>query len=122
MLAGGMDPGTIVASNGGVFWTEETVTMGAPPGVVMGVGRDGGAPSTLATDANRPASIAVDGASVYWLDGLGAGGSVMRVPIGGGNPVTLASSDSPMRAIAIDATSVYWIVQSTGAVMKLTPK
>ena len=70
--------------------------------------------------------MAIDSASVYWVDTNG--GTIMKAPLTGGAATTLASGQGSPLVIAIDSTSVYWGSychsgnQVDGAVVKLTPK
>jgi hypothetical protein len=60
----------------------------AQNGRVMKVPIDGGTPTVLANGQSEPTYIAVDFASVYWINH--GDGTVMTTPIVGGAPVTLA--------------------------------
>jgi hypothetical protein len=68
---------------------------------------------TLASGLQEVGCVAVDGASVYWVEGLPGPdfqGAVMKAPIDGGSVTTLASGNGfpwPCH-IALDQTNVYW--------------
>jgi hypothetical protein len=64
-------------------------------------------PVVLASGLDVPDGIAVDDASVYWVEN--GSGSVKRVSICGGAVTTLATGQSAPSSIAVDSTSVYWI-------------
>lgn len=82
---------------------------------VKKVGRDGGTPTTLASNIANLADIAVDATSVYFTTSY-MGGTVMKVGLDGGTPTTLVTG-SPA-GIAVDATSLYWADDHDGTVMK----
>jgi hypothetical protein len=81
-------------------------------------------PASIACDQGRPAAIAVDGASVYWLTNLTipveAGftglGALMTAPNDGGLPVALVSGDLVGgvtysilgNGLAVDSTYAFW--------------
>jgi hypothetical protein len=120
-LASGLNvPGNIAVDATNVYRTNVGSQSGgtwANDGSVMKLPLTAGAATTLAAQG-VPFGIAVDAASVYWVD---LAGTVMKAPLSGGTPTTLASNQSPTH-IAIDATSVYWTNVVQASVMKLTPK
>jgi hypothetical protein len=96
-----------------VYWTDVGNVGGGSPdagptGLVRSVPIGGGTPTIVATGQASPLDVAVDDASVYWLNARP--GAVMKVPKGGGTPIVLASlsANSLPSEIAVDATSVYW--------------
>lgn len=78
-------------------------------------------PVVLASGLDVPDEIAVDDASVYWVEN--GSGSVKRVSICGGAVTTLATGQSAPSSIAVDATSVYWInypgTEQSGTIMRV---
>jgi hypothetical protein len=50
-----------------VYFTNFGSTADTADGSVMKVGRAGGAVTTLASDQDHPASLAVDPTSLYWI-------------------------------------------------------
>jgi hypothetical protein len=82
-----------------------------------------GMPVTLVTGQSSPASIAVDGESVYWINAdLGsrwAPGSVAKVPVCGGAPVTLWSGADALPSIALDASGVLFFGGSAPALSRV---
>ena len=54
--------------------------------------------------------MAVDDASVYWVDAGGGDGTgdVMKVAKGGGTPVAIATGQGSPGAIALGGSCVYW--------------
>ncbi len=80
----------------------------------------GGSPTLLAPGADG--DITVNCGSVYWTDA--DNDVIWRVNANGGEPTALASGPdvSEPVAIAVDDTSVYWTNESSGTVMKLSPK
>ncbi len=67
----------------------------------------GGCVAALATDQRHPASVAVNGTHVYWVN-FDPNGTVKAVPLGGGRVTTLASGQNLPDAVAVDRTHVYW--------------
>ncbi len=120
LVSDGYSINQIVIDDANVYWID-TGASSAHAGLVGTVGRNGGAPVTLAKDLENPSGLAVDAEYVYFtLVGASAGssvspgtGSVMRVPITGGEPTELASNQSPS-SMTIDAEYVYWTNASTG--------
>jgi hypothetical protein len=129
-IGGCGDPPTIIESGEGVdsiavdaaniYWTTPS---NAQPNSMGGITLDGtlkkcplagcsGAPTTLASGLNSPATIAVDATNVY-LATLN-GSTVAQCGIGGcGTPTTLAVGQANASGVAVDATSVYWIASDT---------
>ncbi len=99
----GVDPGAIAVDSTSVYWADGS-------GAVMKVGINGGAVTTLASEASdiELGTIAVDSTSVYWT----AAGAVKKVGINGGAVTTLASGGRAYY-IAVDSTSIYWEVIPT---------
>jgi hypothetical protein len=101
---------------------------------VMSEPKAGGAASELAVDQSGLTRFALDGTTVYWVDGLL--GTIVSAPTAGGAHVILAESNGAISGLAVDGTSVYWGEHVTdgdafeaglgggdaGRVMKLTPK
>jgi hypothetical protein len=131
-------PGALVIDANNAYWVvgNEGFT-GESAGAVKKVPLAGGTIVTLAVnndativniDPADPVALAVDATSVYWVNYGSA--SVFSVPIGGGTPVTLATQNAgdpylfQPNAIAVDGTSVYVAAtgQTTGAILKVTPK
>jgi hypothetical protein len=87
---------------------------------------DGGSPSLLNTESCSPnrvpghiAGLVDDGTNLYWFDV--AAGTLFRAPLGGGPVTTLATNQSPGQ-LFVDATSVYWVGETTGSLMRYSPK
>lgn len=74
--------------------------------------------TTLASNLNSPANIAVDSTSIYWTENI-TNGSIKKIPISGGTPITIASGLSKPFGIALDATNVYWTEKGSGNVNKV---
>jgi hypothetical protein len=100
-------------------------------GAVMKVALGGSTTPTTLASGHTSYNIAVDTTSIYWT--TDSDGAVMKVALGGGRTTTLASGQSDTSGIVVDGTSVYWtnrglydgsgsLKESSGTVMKLTPK
>jgi hypothetical protein len=63
---------------------------------------------TLAADQIEPASLAVDGTSVYWATQPYAKGTVMKVALAGGAPQTLASDQNGPSNVVASGNEVFW--------------
>jgi hypothetical protein len=83
----------------------------AAAGSVQRAARDGTMRLTYATSEDGPAAIAVDDASVYWLD---RAGEVKGVPKNGGTVTTLGkdplgnSGTGPVHSLVVDEAHLYW--------------
>jgi hypothetical protein len=75
-------------------------------GTINKVSIGGGDATILWAGEAGPCGVAVDSASVYWIND--PGDEIMKVPIAGGDPTTLASGDPYFTNLAVDSTSVYW--------------
>jgi sugar lactone lactonase YvrE len=73
----------------------------------------------LASGLPTPATLAIDGTSIYWVNNA-PNGSVMKMPLAGGTPTTLASGQPKPWGIAVDAANVYWTNTVAGEVMKVS--
>lgn len=118
VLASGLDhPSYLALDATSVYWT-----IGGSSGSVWKCPRSGcvGAPTELAALQEKPVSLVVDGANLYWANITT--GSVVTCPIGGcGLPTVLGTTPGPQPYtynIAVDATNVYWTGQNSGVVMK----
>ena len=117
VLAHGQDhPWGIAVRGGSVFWTN---ALGG--GSIMrldlpaGCGAPPPAPRPLVPAAGgMPLAIAVDAASVYWVDRA----AVKKVPIDGGTPVVLADNLSDPAGLVVDDQHVYWSNYSGGTVTR----
>lgn len=80
-------------------------------GTINKIPNGGGALTTLASGLKGPQAIAIDAATIYWVEvanSISGAGAVKSVPIAGGLVTTLASGLSGSKYIAIDAGSVYY--------------
>jgi hypothetical protein len=96
-----------------------------------GAAADDAGSAAFATGQNDPASIALEGASLYWTNtGTTANnytdGAIMTVPTSGGTPKVLAASQASPANLAVDGKDVYWTNSGTlansyadGAVMSV---
>jgi sugar lactone lactonase YvrE len=73
----------------------------------------------LASGQPTPATLAIDGTSLYWVNNA-PNGAVMKMPLAGGTPTTLASGQTNPWGIAVDAANVYWTNTRGGQVMKVS--
>lgn len=127
----GGEPTSLAIDAANIYWLD------IKAGAVDKMLKTGGAVTTLAT--YPPATnalgqsalrIAVDATNVYWIipgdastsSSCGGSGIVMSVPIAGGATTTIASGQSYPQGIAVDATSLYWTNETSGTVVKLSPK
>lgn len=94
-----------------VYWTTFL-----PSGGVFKAPLVGGTIQNLATGHGRPAAIAVDHTSVYWIN-MDQGG-VMRVPIAGGGSTQLASGSLPV-SLTLSGDYVYWVEHGSGAAQRV---
>ncbi len=150
LTANETSPGGVAGSANAVFWTNAgkiTIGGGIQPltgaigmttlssaldagsddaGAGDDAGDDGGAATddagsaVFATGQNDPASIALDGANLYWTNtGTTANdytdGAIMTVPTSGGTPKVLAASQASPANLAVDGHDVYWTNSGTQA-------
>lgn len=83
-------------------------------GTVMTASLSGQNPVTLASGQYGPFGLALDSASVYWIN---LGGSVAKVGRSGQGLATLVSGQSDPDSIAAGANGVYWSNSRGGTVM-----
>ncbi len=89
----------------------------AGPGRILKVPLDGGPATTLVSNLQQPAGIALDTSNIYLTD-LNAG-TVLRAPLQGGTPITLASGQSDPGPILVDDRFVYWATLNDGLLMRV---
>jgi hypothetical protein len=111
-----------VASDGTfVYWTQYAFTSGEVKATYIG---KGGSSTSLVSGLNSPYDVAVDSASVFWVEKYS--GNVKQLSIAGGTPSTLASGLAEPTAIAQDPSSVYWLENNYdsvgGGVLRKAPK
>ncbi len=102
--------GPIAVDTRNVYWT--IPANGPQPGQVMACAKSGcsGGPTTLVA-AGSPGALAVDGTSVYFVDGT----SVSKCAVAGcnGQATVVAANRNGPSAVAVDATRVYWTESGT---------
>ena len=104
-----------------VYWTQYAFTDGQIKANYVG---QGGLESILVDNLNAPYDLAIDAASVFWVEETL--GNVKQASVTGGTPVTLASGLANPQAIAVDSASVYWLEYNYGSpgggVLRKAPK
>ena len=101
----------IVAHGGDIFWSVRAIPTTA--GTVLKVPRCGGTVTTLASDQTDPATLVVQGDTLFWGtmgddDSGGAHGTVMRAPTAGGSARALVTGTAIyLGGLAVGATAVY---------------
>ena len=95
----------LVANNGGAIWKVST---------------NGGNPSRVIGNQDRPHGMASDGTDLYYANyGAAANtGSIQKIPLGGGNPTPIATNQASPLDVAVDGTNVYWTNRGDGTVWK----
>lgn len=131
--------GGVAVDRTGIFWTDEGV-FGLPGGSIMRSTLDGRDVRTFASEQNGPTEIAVDTASVYWIDSHAAGryrgggpilpmpedaapppppiGEIMKLDKHGGSPATLASGQVEPGSLVVKGGDVYWISHRPSHIMR----
>jgi hypothetical protein len=104
----------LAADGSTVFWTDFNL------GTVKSAPAAGGPIATLASGQDHPATIAVNGTNVVWINrGTSNNGAVVEAPAAGGQATTLTSGlTSPWR-LAVDDANAYWTDTTLGVVMKV---
>ena len=103
----------VVTDGVNVYWTDVTID-GAHEMTIYGVPIAGGGAAALATIPLGQcfkcwASLATDGAFVYFTDGAeDDGGTIGKVPISGGPVTILANHQDVPLTLAVDDACVYW--------------
>jgi hypothetical protein len=98
-----------------------TANLGGTPGgsdggtVLEGGGGDAG-PTTIATEIQEtPTTLVSDGASLFWVSGMGPGGPLSSMPVTGGAITTIVPGLLPGGSdMAVDDVNVYYEGQSGG--------
>jgi len=119
LAGGGAEP--LAFDNAGAFGLVVDATFAIyalpGPGRIMRVPVAGGAPVALATNLDQPRSLATDGASVYWTQGI-TQGRIMKLDLSpGAKPVTLIDGRAQPRAIAVQGGVVYWTDITDGTLL-----
>ena len=105
-----------------VYWADNDESN--YKGSIMKVPAEGGTPTVLITNQDRPVSIAVDATNVYWTTyaTLPSSGTVMKMPKTGGTPVMVASGLTAPRSVTVDASNVYWVCATSSGPVYQAPK
>ena len=120
LLTGG-GPEPLVFDDASTFGlvVDGTFAFYAVPGLgrIMRVPVAGGTPVALATGLDQPRSLATDGASLYWTQGVGQG-KIMKLDLTpGAKPITLSDGLAQPRAIAVQDGVVYWTDITDGTLL-----
>ena len=108
--------GSIAVDAGNLYWSSTAGVVRMP---------FGGTPAVLTSD--NAWTFVIDTSSVYWVQGIGGGGSgkIMKAPLSGGPAVTLVDRSSvaalPIDYLAVDSDFLYWAEyrRCLGALMKV---
>jgi hypothetical protein len=119
LTGGGPEP--LVFDDSGTFGlvVDGTFATYAVPGLgrIMRVPIAGGTPVALATGLDQPRSLATDGASLYWTQGVGQG-KIMKLDLEpGAKPIALSDGLAQPRAIAVQGGVVYWTDITDGTIL-----
>ncbi len=113
-LAQASSPVAVAVDLASAYFTSCSGAGGA--GSVLRVPLTGGSPTTIASGAGCPVSLALGDVTLY-VAGFD-GSDITSVPLGGGTPTTLASGADRPVGVAADRASVYWTT-SAGALMRV---
>ncbi|HEY2730132.1 MAG TPA: hypothetical protein VGK52_09320 [Polyangia bacterium] len=119
LTGGGPEP--LVFDDSGTFGlvVDGTFATYAVPGLgrIMRVPVAGGTPVALATGLDQPRSLATDGASLFWTQGVGQG-KIMKLDLTpGAKPIALCDGLAQPRAIAVQGGVVYWTDITDGTIL-----
>ncbi|HVR00939.1 MAG TPA: hypothetical protein VMT47_02305 [Polyangia bacterium] len=119
LTGGGPEP--LVFDDAGTFGlvVDGTFATYVVPGLgrIMRVPVAGGTPVALATGLDQPRSLATDGASLYWTQGVGQG-KIMKLDLTpGAKPIALCDGLAQPRAIAVQGGVVYWTDITDGTLL-----
>jgi hypothetical protein len=116
-------PYPIVAQDGWIYWSSTGLGRGQT-GAIVKTPSYGGTATTLATNADGTALLAVDDTSVYWeaRGGSGKPSAIMETSLAGGVSRTLIGDQDVLGGLVAAHGVLYWTGASTVKSMPVTGK
>lgn len=108
--------GPLAADGTSIFWLEAAAPDSGTGAAVVRTDLQGGDVSFVVQGLTAPMAMVVNGAYVYWADGVS--GTISRAPKqGGGIPTLLSTTPAPSKvaALAVDDLHVYWLATDPNA-------